>query len=167
LLLTGDFSELQGWSLPRYIFPDSSGSLKHDGIGFARRVKDAEKFDLEIGPFLRDEAIQHLRIEAKDRDRFTVPEICSVSAKINLTEGDVGILVLRKCSGLWTDDPKYTANLQNLTSELLVRKKVGRVYVLKNDGNMEKMDILGFSSGSGGRLLIIQVPETSLRSGKI
>jgi hypothetical protein len=29
------------------------------------------------------------------------------------------------------------------------------------------MDILGPSSGSGGRLLIIQVPETSLRSGKI
>ena len=161
LLLGVDFSELRDWSLPRYIFPDSSGTLKHDGIGFARRVKDAEKFDLEVGPYLREGEIQNLRVEAKDRDSFTIPEICTVSDKINLTEGDVGILVLRKCSGLWTDDRNYAENFKKLSSQLLERKKVGRVYVIKNDGKMEKVDI----PGSGrGRFFIIQVPETSLRS---
>ena len=71
----------------------------------------------------------------------------------------MGILVLRKCSGLWSGDAQYTANLNKLTTQLSKENMVGRVYVVSADRRIEEIKIL---EGMQGRLFIIQVPESSL-----
>ena len=159
-LMSAD-SAFSGLSLPRYIFPDSLNQLRFPGMGFVRRVTDSEKFDIEVGPVGGGSGRpqRRLRIEAKDRDSMTIPQIVLVSTKVILEENDVGILVLRKCSGLWSGDAQYTANLNKLTTQLSKENMVGRVYVVSADRRIEEIKIL---EGMQGRLFIIQVPESSL-----
>ena len=155
--------------LPKFIFPGQNRLLFENRylrnligvLGTAERQVDDEGFDLVvqgIGSSLADS----VRFEAKDRAKFGTKEVVEAASKLMRGSSNVGVLVLRRCNLYWGNETSNVKNRNKLQDGLKLIPKLGNVYLISSLGEVEKLVIYKIAS-STGRLIVFQVPESSLR----
>ena len=159
------FSEDQAFSgvlVPRCLFPGDRLPAKFPGtIGLIQRAANKDQCDLLVRRLRRkvDGAEVSVCMEAKDSSELTNAEMATIASKLVQKEGDVGLVIVRTCCGYWKDDRAVEYNRRQLLAEMENNKLVGKIYFVNDSGELSVLEV----SDQRGRMVVIKVPESSLR----
>ena len=130
-------------------------------LGIAEGKQNKDDFDLLVKGIDSAKG-SSIRLEAKDRGSFNTGELASSAAKLFRNGNRVGIIVVRNCCQYWGDNSRNITNRNTLKELLVMIRGLGKAYLFSSA--LAFVEILVSSRATDkGRLVVIQVPETSLR----
>ena len=132
-----------------------------DILGVAERQRDSDEFDLlvkGVGSAVGDS----IRLEAKDRADLHNGEMAKAASKLFLDGNRVGVIVVRNCCQYWRSASLNESNRAKLRDLLQMIPGLGVAYLFSKDRDFESIQVSPRGADSG-RLIVIQVPERSLR----
>ena len=148
-------NDLKSILIPKFIFPGGTNNQQLKSLlGCIKRQRNIDEFDL-----LLEFEHHRVRFEAKDREKFSTPELCQAVAKLMSRKNNIGVLVVRRCCQYWSGHTK-AQNLNKLKEVLSCLKHLGIVYLISSEGEVEFLPI---TQGQPGRAIVIQVPDSSVR----
>jgi len=159
-------SEIQ---VPKFIFPGQNRLLSKNRylvslkgvLGTAERQENDNGFDL-VMQAIGSSPTDSVRFEAKDQNKFGTDDLIDATRKLLRGTSNVGVLVLRGCNLYWGSDEVNINNRKTLQEGLKLIPKLGKVYLILGSGFVELLSIHEHASATG-RLILFQVPESSVR----
>ena len=140
--------------LPKFIFPGEIRNEKLNGlIASAERQQNRDEFD-----FLLKYMTERIKFAAKDQEEFHTAELCQAAAKLMAEKNIIGVLVVRRCCQYRSGET--VRNLDAIQKILTCIRHLGVVYLISCQGMVEELVV---AAGQPGRLVLIQVPDASVR----
>ena len=152
--------------VPRIIVPAQESQCQQFAelggiLGIAERKQNKDEFDLLVKCIGSNNG-SSIRLEAKDREEFNTGEMAIAASKLFRNGSRVGIMVVRNCCQYWGSSARNVENRRKLEALLRRIRGLGKAYLLSKSVALEEISVSCHAADTG-RLVVIQVPETSLR----
>ena len=152
--------------VPRIIVPAQESQCQNFAefggiLGIAERTQNTHEFDLLV-KCIGSKKGSSIRLEAKDIKEFNTGEMASSALKLFRNGNKVGIIIVRNCCQYWGSSAGNLENRRKLEALLRQIRGLGKAYLLSESVAFEEI-LISSCAADTSRLVVIQVPETSIR----